>query len=151
MENNESHGQQLLQSLLDAFNDGTESVLALFSADAIVEYPYAAAMDMASRLTMDDYRRHLSHILGNMPGIRFSSLRVFPLQQNGAYWAEVHGETTVPTTGALYQQDYVIFFKLENEKFSFYKEYWNVLPVLKTLLPPENANRIFNFHPQTKD
>jgi ketosteroid isomerase-like protein len=141
----QSPGEQLLQNLLAAFNQGTENVLALFNPDATVEYPYAAAMGMSARLTLEDYRRHLDRILVNMPEIKFSSLRVFPLQQQDAYWAEVHGETTVPTKGALYEQDYVIFFELKNGKFSSYKEYWNALPVLKSLLPVEEAQHILNF------
>ena len=102
-------------------------------------------MGMTARLTREDYREHLDQILVNMPEIKFSSLRVFPLQQTNSYWAEVHGETTIPTTRALYQQDYIIYFEMDNNKFSYYKEYWNVLPVLKTLLPTEETHRILNF------
>lgn len=145
MENKQSPGEQLLQNLFAAFNQGTEKVLTLFQPNAIVEYPYAAAMGMTAQLSREDYRKHLDRILVNMPEITFSSLRVFPLQQTNAYWAEVHGETTNPTTGALYQQDYVIYFEMENNQFSYYKEYWNVLPVLKTLLPPAETQRILNF------
>ena len=141
----QSPGEQLLQHLFAAFNQGTESVLTLFHLEAVVEYPYAAAMGMTARLTREDYREHLDQILVNMPEIKFSSLRVFPLQQTNSYWAEVHGETTIPTTRALYQQDYIIYFEMDNNKFSYYKEYWNVLPVLKTLLPTEETHRILNF------
>jgi hypothetical protein len=78
---------------------------------ATVEYPYAKALGSAYQLTMDDYRKNLDNILANMPDIIFTGLIVYPLQEPGSYWAEFHGETTVPATGALYQQD-VVFIHL---------------------------------------
>ncbi|MFC3560257.1 nuclear transport factor 2 family protein [Pedobacter jamesrossensis] len=140
----QTKGYQILQDLLNAFNEDTETVLALFNPEAIVEYPYAKSLGMSYYLTMDDYRRHLDNILGNMPDITFIELQVYKLQEQECYWAEFHGETTVPQTGALYQQDYVVNFKLENGKFSHYKEYWNVLPVLNALIGKEQAQQILD-------
>ncbi len=65
-------------------------------------------------------------------------------QQTDSYWAEFRGQTTVPLTNALYTQQYVVHFTLRGGKFSTYKEYWNVLPVLQTLLGKEDAQRILN-------
>lgn len=137
-------GYQILHELLIAFNRGPETVLALFNPGAIVAYPYAKSLNLPYHLTMDDYRKHLTSILDHMPEIAFTGLQVYTSQEKGCYWAEFHGETTVPQTGALYQQDYVVNFKLENGKFSFYKEYWNVLPVLKSLMGKEEAQRIID-------
>jgi len=139
-----TQGYQILHSLLTAFNQDTKTVLALFDPDAIVEYPYAAAIGRPHRLTMDDYRKHLDNILGHMPDISFTRLQLYPLQEEESYWAEFHGETRVPATEALYEQDYVVQFTLKDGKFSFYKEYWNVLPVLKALLGKEETQRIIN-------
>ena len=137
-------GQQILLNLLNAFNKDTETVLSLFDPMATVEYPYAKSLGSAYHLTMDDYRKHLDNILGDMPDIIFTGLIVYPLQEPDSYWAEFHGETTVPATGALYQQDYVVNFRLENGKFIYYKEYWNVLPVLTTLMGKEQAQQIID-------
>lgn len=137
-------GHQILLNLLSAFNQGTEAVLSLFDPMATVEYPYARSLGSAYQLTMDDYRKHLDNILGDMPDIIFTGLTVYPLNEPDSYWAEFHGETTIPTTGVLYQQDYVVNFRLENGKFIYYKEYWNVLPVLKALMGREQAQQIIN-------
>lgn len=83
-------------------------------------------------------------MLGSMPGISWTGLKVYELKEKDSYWAEVHGETIIPNTDAVYQQDYVIYFTLENGKFSEYKEYWNVLPVLKSLFSSEEAQGIIN-------
>lgn len=146
METENTAGHQILLHLLNAFNRDTESVLALFNPKAIVEYPYAKSLGSAYHLTMDDYRKHLDNILGNMPDIIFTGVNVYALKEQDSYWAEFHGETTVPTTGALYQQDYVVNFKLEKGKFSYYKEYWNVLPVLKALMGKEQVQQIIDKH-----
>ena len=137
-------GHQILLDLLNAFNKDTATVLSLFDPGAIVEYPYARSLGSAYYLTMDDYRKHLDHILEDMPDIIFTGLTIYPLQEPDSYWAEFHGETTVPATGALYQQDYVVNFRLENGKFIYYKEYWNVLPVLTTLMGKEQAKKIID-------
>lgn len=144
MATEETKGHQILRDLLNAFNKDTKTVLALFNPEAIVEYPYAKSLGIPYRLRMDDYRKHLDNILGSMPDIAFTGLQVYTLQEQDCYWAEFHGETTVPKTGALYQQDYVVSFKLENGRFSLYKEYWNVLPVLKALMDKEQAQQIID-------
>ena len=140
----QNNGYLHLEALLSAFNQGTDAVLRLYNKDAIVKYPYAASFGMPSSFTMDEYKIHLDHMLGNMPGITFTGLQVYELREEESYWAEVHGETIISNTNALYQQDYVIYFTLKNGKFSEYKEYWNVLPVLKSLFGSEEAQRIIN-------
>lgn len=137
-------GYQHMEALLTAFNQGTDAVLNLYNEDAIVNYPYAASLGMPSSFTMDEYKKHLDRMLGNMRGISWTGLKVYELKERESYWAEVHGETSIPNTKALYKQDYVIYFSLENGKFSEYKEYWNVLPVLKSLFGSEEAQRIIN-------
>ncbi len=142
MENN--RGYKILQDLLNAFNENTETVLALFTPNATVEYPYAKTLGLINQMTMDGYRDHLNNILGQMPDISFTKVKVYESKEQDWYWGEFRGETQVPRTGALYQQEYVVQFQLQNGKFSFYKEYWNVLPVLQALMDREEAHNIIN-------
>ena len=144
MTNGKNDGYQHMEALLAAFNHGTDAVLNLYNDDATVTYPYAASLGKPFFFTMAEYKKHLDHMLDDMPGISWTGLKVFELKEQDSYWAEVHGETTIPNTKALYQQDYVIYFTLKNGKFSEYKEFWNVLPILKTLLGSEEAQRIIN-------
>ena len=132
METNKNQGQVLVDRLLHAFTTGTDDVLRLFAEEAIVEYPYAPSLGGMARLTKADYRQHLEGILPQMPTILFSNVRVYPLQQEGAYWAEFHGETTIPATGKLYQQDYVVYLTISHDQFSTYREYWNPLLVVQS-------------------
>lgn len=139
-----NRGHQHIEALLEAFNQGTGAVLDLFNQDATVSYPYAASLGMPSDFSMEEYRKHLDLVLGRMAGISFSELQVYKVEGKESYWAEVHGETSVPDATGLYRQDYVIYFSMENGKFSEYKEYWNILPVLKSLLGSEETQRIIN-------
>lgn len=134
-----TEGYQLLSRLLNAFGKDAATVLDLFHTDAVVEYPYAKSMNKMAALNMSEYRAYMEQVLPGMPDLKFTDLRVYPLQEAGSFWAEVHGETKHPVTELLYEQDYVIHFALKAGKFIKYKEYWNVLPVLKSILSKEEV------------
>ena len=137
-------GQALFNDLLAAFNQGAAQVLALYTEDATVEYPYAASLGSASKLNMRDYENHLKGGLEQMPDIRFSDVRVYQTIEPNAFWAEVHGETVVPKTGKLYRQDYVMYFETRDRKFSFYREYWNAVPVMDAFGGGDSFKETFN-------
>ncbi len=138
-ENVQNIGLELFNKLLKAFNQTTEEVTALFDDDAVVEYPYAAALGSSSRLNKREYADHLNAILGQMPDIAFSGIRVYPVSNSDSFWAEVHGETLIPKTGKKYEQDYVMYFTVQDNKFSFYREYWNPMAVLQAFDGLENT------------
>ena len=124
-------GEQLLNALLHAFAKGPEAVTELFADNATIEFPYAPSIGGESRFDKPAYHTYLQGILPDMPAITFANLRVYPLAEPGAYWAEFDGETTVPSTGKPYQQAYVVYFKLIDNQFLTYREYWNPLPFLR--------------------
>lgn len=139
-----TEGYQLLNRLLNAFGEDAATVLDLFHADAVVEYPYADSINKISAMNMRAYRAYLEQVLPGMPNLKFTSLRVYPIAGTEGFWAEVHGETTHPVTRRLYEQDYVIYFEMKAGKFMKYKEYWNVLPVLKSMLSKDEIMTLLN-------
>lgn len=132
-------GSTLFKRLLEAFNQGTEQVLLLFNDDAVIEYPYAGALGAPTQLDKQKYQDHLTSILPQMPGIAFSEIRIYPVTDGKSFWAETRGETRIPQTGKKYEQDYVMYFEVENGKFSFYREYWNPQAVLQAFDGSEKA------------
>jgi uncharacterized protein len=70
-------GETLFKRLLEAFNQGAAEVVALYTEDATVEYPYAASLGSASKLNMSEYFNHLKGGLEQMPDIVFSNVRVY--------------------------------------------------------------------------
>ena len=131
-------GLELFNKLLKTFNQKAEDVTALFDDDALIEYPYAAAMGVKPQLNKREYADHLNAILGQMPDIAFSNVRVYPIANSDSFWAEVHGEVVIPKTGKKYEQDYVMYFTVRDSKFSFYREYWNPVAVLQAFDGLEN-------------
>lgn len=130
-EKQSNDGQILFNRLLEAFNQGAAEVVALYAEDATVEYPYAESLGSNAKLNMREYFNHLKGGLAQMPDIKFSDARVYQTVLPNAFWAEVRGETTIPKTGKLYRQDYVMYFEMTDGKFSFYREYWNAVPVME--------------------
>ena len=137
-------GETLFNRLLEAFNQGAAEVVALYTEDATVEYPYAASLNSASKLNVEEYFNHLKGGLEQMPDIKFSNIHVYQTTASNSYWAEVHGETVIPKTGKLYQQDYVMYFEMTDGKFSFYREYWNAVPVMNAFGGGESFQETFN-------
>ena len=137
-------GETLFNRLLAAFNQGAAEVVALYTEDAAVEYPYAPSLGSAAQMNMREYFNHLKGGLEQMPDIKFSNVRVYQTTKRDAYWAEVHGETVIPKTGKLYQQDYVMYFEITEGKFNFYREYWNAVPVMNAFGGGESFQETFN-------
>lgn len=132
-------GLELFDKLLKAFNQKAEDVTALFNDDAFIEYPYAGAVGAQTRLNMQEYANHLNAILGQMPDITFTDIRVYPVSNSDSFWAEVHGEVLIPKTGKKYEQDYVMYFTAQNGKFIFYREDWNPQAFLRAFNESENT------------
>ena len=142
IENKQNTGLELFDKLLAAFNQNPEQVLLLFSDDAVVEYPYAAALGSSSRYNKREYSDHLNFIMGQMPDIAFTDRRVYPISNSDSFWAEVHGEVLIPKTGKKYVQDYVMYFTVRDNKFSFYREYWNPQAFLQAFDESQNEPEI---------
>lgn len=124
-------GEQLLRNLLTAFHTGVDDVLLLFAEQALIEYPYAASVGTPARLTRDEYGQYLTRVLPQVPDLRFSEVRVYPLREPSHYVAEMYAAATVPGTGRPYAQDYVLFFTVADGRFTHYREYWNPIPWLR--------------------
>jgi ketosteroid isomerase-like protein len=137
-------GLQLLENLLAAFNEGADNVVKLFNDDAVIEYPYAPSLGTVSRLDREGYYHYLKGALPNMPNLNFSGVKVYPVTGDNAYWAEVHCEAVIPSTGKHYEQDYVMYFTVKDNRFHLYREYWNPIPGLKAFGGDSKMHEVFN-------
>lgn len=143
MENNQ--GDILLKRLLLSFNESAEQVISLFNEDAIIEFPYADSAGYPDRkkINLDTYFKHINAGLKNMLNLKFSEVRVYPMENKEEYWAEAHGEAVIASTGLSYAQDYVMYFKVSGNKFQHYKEYWDPVPGLKSFGGVQGSKDIF--------
>ncbi len=142
-ENNQNQGEMMYDKLLKALNQNADAVIELFHPEAIIEFPYAVSLGTASKMNFKEWHNYLKGGLPNMPNIHFDNARVYEINKN-TYWAEVHGETKVPSTNKMYIQDWVMHFTLKDDKFNFYKEYWNPSVVTKAFGGEEAMKKIFN-------
>lgn len=143
-ENVQNTGAELFDKLLTAYSQSAEEVVALFNEDAVIEYPYAVSVGTPTKLNMQEFEHYLKGALEQMPGLKFSRVRVYQTTEADSYWAEAHGELVIPKTGKTSQQDYVMHFTVQNGKFSLYREYWNPMAALEAFRDAESVRETFN-------
>lgn len=138
----EKKQEKIVHDLLKAFNIGSGEVLKFFREEAIIEYPYAHSLGTPSSLNKIQYGNYIKGALENMPDIEFSNISIYTSRKN-TFWAEFHGETTIPSTNQRYKQDYVVRITLKNGKIIRYKEYWNPMAV-SAMGDEKEVNKMFN-------
>lgn len=123
--------QRVFQELLRGFQTADlPAILACFTEDATIEYPYAPQLGTAARLQGHPaIGQYLHQALQGMPTLVFSQLRLAHDLAQGVHWAEVHGAAPVPGTDRTYCQDYVMRFELRGQQIQHYREYWNQLAI----------------------
>jgi ketosteroid isomerase-like protein len=124
-----SPGGEIFRALLKAFALGAEDVVQLFHKEAVIEYPYAPSLGTSAKHNKDSLHTYLTGALPNMPDLIFSDVIVYPLQKEGAFWAEALGECTIRSSGLPYRQKYIMYFELRDGLFSNYREYWDLLAI----------------------
>ncbi|MFD1771437.1 nuclear transport factor 2 family protein [Sphingobacterium suaedae] len=123
-------GEIIFNKLLMGLNDSAEAVISLFHPDTTVEFPYASSLGTTPNMNYDEWYNYLKGGLPSMPNIKYDNIRVYQVDEQ-TYWAEVYGETRIPTTGQLYQQNWVMQFTLKDGLINFYREYWDPYAVVK--------------------
>jgi len=118
-----SENEQRVLSLLEAFAQSAEAVVAHFHAEAVIEFPYAHALGTPGRLTLSQYRSYLTNALAQMSDLRFSGIQTFQATDPHVCFAEFHGH--VPLPAGDYHQDYVVRATFREGKIIHYREYWN--------------------------
>ncbi|ACY15492.1 nuclear transport factor 2 family protein [Haliangium ochraceum] len=116
--------EQLLTAHLEHVTRDDARWLALFADDAVIEFPYA--LDTPTRLVgRDAIARFCAEIFPFFDELRFSALRLYQTTDPAVVLAEVHGSARITTTGAAYEQDYVMYVRSEAGRIVHYREYWN--------------------------
>jgi hypothetical protein len=125
MKNSKAQIETFYKDFLHSFNSGASNVVEHFDGNAVIEYPYAATPVSMNR---EEYFNQLSHILPKMGEFKFRDLIIYTTDIVDTYWATVHGECLIPSTGKLFEQNYVVRFSIsEGLKFINYAEHWNPL------------------------
>jgi uncharacterized protein len=102
----------------------------LLAEDAIVEFPYAYALGLPSRLEgkLAIYD-HMKNVVAQLQNWIFTDVRECQTLIPNVLFAEFHGEAVFVATGQPYQQDYVVRLETKHEKIIHYREYWNPVAI----------------------
>jgi uncharacterized protein len=106
----------------------------LLAEDAIVEFPYAAALGSPSRFEgKPAIYNYMKNAVTQLQNWVFSDIREYQTPIPTVLLAEFHGEAVFVATGQPYQQDYVARLETHNGKIIHYREYWNPAPILELM------------------
>jgi ketosteroid isomerase-like protein len=126
--------EELLNGMLATFNESPENILSFFAEDAYIQYPYSERNSAV--MNRQQYFDHLSMILPMMHSFHLHEHRLYATDEPGTYWATLDLEYTIQTTGKIYRQNYILQFRLnEDKKITQYYEYGNPLKIAAAMRP----------------
>jgi hypothetical protein len=135
----------LLDAHLELIRTDLERWLELFTDDAVVEFPYAAGLELPQRLEgREAIRRYFADTPKHFQGLVFTNVQRYRTTDPDVALAEAHGSATIAVTGSGYEQDYVMLVKTRDGRISLYREYWNPIPGLRAFGGEQNLRRAVN-------
>lgn len=135
----------LLDAHLELIRTDIERWLELFTDDAVVEFPYAAGLELPQRLEgREAIRRYFADTPKHFQGLVFTNVRRYRTTDPDVALAEAHGSATIAVTGSGYEQDYIMLVKTRDGRISLYREYWNPIPGLRAFGGEQNLRRAVN-------
>jgi hypothetical protein len=134
-----------LDAHLELIRTDLDRWLELFTDDAVVEFPYAAGLELPQRLEgREAIRRYFADTPKHFQGLVFTNVRRYRTTDPDVALAEAHGSATIAVTGSGYEQDYFMLVKTRDGRISLYREYWNPIPGLRAFGGEENLRRAVN-------
>jgi ketosteroid isomerase-like protein len=98
---------------------------ALFNEDAILEFPYAIGTPFPSRLDgKAAIREHIDRVAQKFGRFTFRDAR-FHAKERDLASCEVHGTSTIASTGEVYEQNFVMVLEARDGRIARYREYWS--------------------------
>ena len=120
------NAEQLLRLHFETFVDDPERWKTLIADDLVWELPFAPALGHPARLEgRDQVLAHVGWFVGAVENFRFYDLRTHPSANPLEVSAEVKAEGVSKPTGRIYEQDYVLFVRVDNGKLAFIREYFD--------------------------
>jgi ketosteroid isomerase-like protein len=117
---------EALDAHIDLITRDIDGWLTLFAEDAVVEFPYAAGVNLPGKLVgKAAIREYFSHAPEVFKDLRFRDVRRYATQDPEIAIGEAHGSATIATTSRPYEQDYVFFVHFRDGAIIRYREYWN--------------------------
>ncbi len=117
---------ELLELHFATFVDDHTRWKTLIADDLNWELPFAPTLGHPARLVgRDQVLGHVGWFVGAVEHFRFFDLKIHPGANPSEASAEVKAEGVIKPTGRRYEQDYVLFVRVENGKLAFIREYFD--------------------------
>src|SRR6266446_5735851 len=101
---------QALQKHLALIGSDLDAWLELFSDDAVIEFPYAERLGLASALRgKPAIEEHMRSVLKAMTKLVFSRIVIYPIAGASQAIAEFHADALIGAEKVPYAQDYIVF------------------------------------------
>lgn len=118
--------EQLLRLHFETLVDDPERWKTLIADDVVWELPFAPALGHPARLEgRPQVLAHVGWFVGAVENFRFHDLQVHPGLQAFEASAEVKAHGLIKSTGRTYEQDYVLFVRMDKGKLVFIREYFD--------------------------
>ncbi|MHC8405817.1 nuclear transport factor 2 family protein [Pseudomonas sp. TMB3-21] len=118
--------EQLLRLHFETFVDDSERWKTMITDDLVWELPFAPALGHPARLEgRDQVLGHVGWFINAVENFRFFDLRIHPGASPLEASAEVKAVGLIKPTGRIYEQEYVLFVRVENGKLAFIREYFD--------------------------
>ncbi|MEI9991288.1 MAG: nuclear transport factor 2 family protein [Rhizomicrobium sp.] len=99
----------------------------LWCEDGVLEFPFAPAGRRPTYRGRRDILDYMKAASGKIAIDAVARARIFPMQDPTVAVAEFAIKGRALSTGAPYDQRYVVFFETRDGKLAHYREYWNPL------------------------
>ena len=120
------NAEQLLRLHFETFVGDPERWKTLITDDLVWELPFAPALGHPARLDgRDQVLGHVGWFVGAVENFRFYDLRIHPGANPLDASAEEKAEGLIKPTGRRYEQDYVLFVRVESGKLAAIREYFD--------------------------
>ncbi|MCF2717078.1 MULTISPECIES: nuclear transport factor 2 family protein [unclassified Paenibacillus] len=104
---------------------------ALFSEDAVVEFPYAPAGYTQRLVGIKEIRKYVYELFKQVRILSFSSPHL--LVTNDKMVAEYTCDAVMTGTDKPYRQQYISIFHIKDGKITLFKDYWNPIVLLEAV------------------
>ncbi|WKK27739.1 hypothetical protein QZH56_35740 [Streptomyces olivoreticuli] len=114
-------------------------MVALFTDDARMEYPYAPEADFPAfpkviegKDRIRTYYHDAAQYIGEYRYLDWKEWGCHRLEGTDTYFFAYSARGSVRATGTDYRQDLFLFARMRGEKVSFYREFWDPYVALST-------------------
>jgi uncharacterized protein len=125
-------------------NNQMEQFKELWADDAVVEFPYAPPSLVARIEGKEAIFNYYKDTPNQFTNWKFTISQFYETLNPSVILIEWHGNAEILATGQSYDQTYIGYLQMKDNKIVYYKEYWNPIIVLEAFGDTQYLGETFN-------